>query len=170
MKLFPKLLITALVLAVLAPFTVLKGKDGRPLMSLGNLKMPELSIPDMPEVLPAGKPGATAAKDASGNDLVYKWTDAEGNLHFSNTPPGDGSEYSVKGYDPQMNLIQSVKPKPEPVDNPAVAKADPQQPPQKIEIGSPYSPEKIGKLIEDAQNVQQLLNDRIKQQEALTGR
>jgi hypothetical protein len=170
MKLFVKLLIASLVIAVLLPFTLLKGKDGRPLMSLDAIKAPELSLPDMPD-LPDADLGKVLPKDGGRQDIVYKWKDAKGEWHFSSTPPPQGTEYSVKGYDPNTNLIQSVKPKAEeiapnkePEPNPQVSVKAPGK------IGNPYSPEKIENLFNDAKNVQNLLDERLKQQEALMGR
>ncbi len=159
MRFFIKILITLVVLAILLPFTLLKGKDGRPLMSLDKLKAPELSVPKLPK----GVTGESGKKD-----LIYRWTDREGVVHFTNTPPPEGVEYTVKGYDPNTNLIQSVEPLK--AEEPAARKpvqAARKTPSSLKEIGNPYSVEKVEKLMEDAQNVQKLLEDRLKKQEAL---
>ena len=158
MKLFVKLLITAIVLALLIPFTFLKGKDGKPLMSIDKLKAPDLAMPELP-----GRAGIT---DSSKKDIIYQWRDANGELNFTTSPPPEGIEYTAKGYDPNANLIQSIAVKHE---EPEKTPQDPQiQKP--VEMGNPYSPQNVEKLINDAQNVQTLLNDRMKQQEALMGR
>jgi hypothetical protein len=166
MKLFGKLLIAALVIAGLAPFTFLKGKDGRPLMSFDQLSMPELGIPDLPEGVDL--PGIDGA-EPDGRDIVYQWTDADGLIQFSTRPPPAGVEFSVKGYDPNTNLIQSVKPKEAPVAD-AARGLQPEQTPPDVEIGNPYSPENVRKLIDDATQVQEVINQRYQQQEALMGR
>ena len=158
MKLFVKLMIAAVVLAVLIPFTFLKGKDGKPLMSLDKLKAPELSMPKLADV--------EISKDSGRNDIIYQWRDAKGELHFSSSPPPEGIQYTSKGYDPNTNLIQSVQVKPEEPEKP-VAET---QIKKTVDIGNPYSPQNVEKLINDAQNVQNVLNDRLKQQEALIGR
>ncbi len=166
MKLFGKFLITALVLAMILPFTVLKGKDGRPLMSFSDLKMPKLSLPELPET-----PDLSNIKDKTpnismpGKDIVYKWRDKEGELHFTSTPPPKGIEYTVKGYDPNTNLIQSVEIKTEESEH--TAQTEDKNTKEPLDLSNPYSPEKVKKLIDDAQNVQKLLNDRLKKQEAL---
>jgi len=167
MKLFGKLLIAVLIIGILLPFTILKGKDGKPLMSIGNIKMPDFSMPDLPE-LPKSS-GASNSTSADGKDLVYKWTDSEGNIQFSTSPPPEGVEYTVKGYDPDTNLIQAVEvPKENSEDG--ADKADTKKPTTSTDgIGSVYSPEAIEKLFEDAKNVEKLLNERIKNQEAITG-
>jgi len=168
MRFFAKLLIAALVLAVLLPFTVIKGKDGRPLMNFSDLKMPDLGLPDLPEGV--DMPAVDLPAGDSGQDIVYKWRDAEGNLHFTSQPPPEGIEYETKGYDPQANLIQSVKPEPKQEKESASAEpSDTSQVNKNSDIGNPYSPEKVEKLYKDAQNVQKLLNERFKQQEAIIG-
>jgi len=164
MKFMIKLMVVGLIIAVLLPFTVLKGKDGKPLMSFSDLKAPDIKVPevDLPGALPASQP-----KDSmQGKDVVFQWRDAQGNLHFSSKPPRDGSEYSIKGYDPTQNLIQSVKPK---VEAPKVdsVQIKTELPESKADVGSAYSPEKVKQLMDDAKNVEQLLQQRMKQQEAL---
>ena len=163
MNLFVKFLIAALVIAVLLPFTILKGKDGRPLMSFDQLKAPDIALPKVPDS--ANLP--SVGDGSSRKDIVYLWRDEKGSLHFSSTPPPAGVEYTSKGYDPNTNLIQSVKIKekePEPVE------VVEQQVKKPSDIGSPYSPEKVEKLFDDAQKVQQVLEERLKQQEAMIGR
>ncbi len=160
MKLFGKLLIAALVLSVLLPFTILKGKDGRPLMSFSDIKAPSLSLPSMPDIVSDTKP-----KPVSGSgDIIYKWKDKQGVLHFSSSPPPEGTEFTSKGYDPNTNLIQSVKVITEPTER---LRPQQQQIQTSSDIGNPYSPAKVEKLIKDAQNIEKLLNDRLKRQEAL---
>ena len=156
MNLFGKLLIAALVLAVLLPFTIIKGKDGKPLMSFSDIKMPGIALPDAMK--------NTDINAASGNeDIIYKWKDEKGELHFSSSPPPTGIEYTAKGYDPNTNLIQSVK----------ILVEEPEQLEKEVQInkasdiGNPYSPGKVDKLIKDAQNIEKLLNDRLKKQQAL---
>jgi hypothetical protein len=166
MKLFVKLMFAALFIAILLPFTILKGKDGRPLMSFSDLKMPSISLPKIPD----SKPPASISKGMTGKDIIYQWRDAEGNLNFTTQQPPAGIEYSVKGYDPRTNLIQSVKIEEEP----EVSVTDSEQNDRvqvkgASDIGNPYSPEKVEKLFNDAKNVEKLLNDRMKQQEAMIG-
>ncbi len=159
MKLFGKLLITVLVIGMILPFTVLKGKDGKALLSFSDLKMPDLGVPSLPESIPL--------KVDDGNSIIYQWKDNDGNIQFTNSPPPAGVEYSEKGYDPNTNVIQSVK-LPE-------TESESTETEKKNEITAPdsitsvYSPEKINKLFDDAKNVEKLLNDRLKQQKAAIG-
>lgn len=163
MNLFVKLLIAAVVLAVLLPFTVLKGKDGRPLMSFSDIKAPDLNLPQIPgsDQLPSLGSG-----EKKKTDIIYQWRDEKGDLHFTNSPPPEGIEYTAKGYDPNANLIQSIDIK---HDEPDPKVATDTQIGAPAKIGNPYSPEKVEKLFNDARNVQKLLDERIKQQEAILG-
>ena len=166
MKLFGKLLIAALVLAVLLPFTFLKGPDGKPLMSIDKLSLPDLKMPDlkMPGIPDSVKNSGLNSKSGS-MDVIYKWKDENGELHFSSTPPPDGVEFTSKGYDPNTNLIQAVQPQ---VDEPEQVEAEEKAQIKKApDISNPYSPEKVDKLVKDAQNIEKLLNERLKKQEAL---
>ncbi len=134
------------------------------MMSFGDLKLPDFSVPDLPDM-----PNLTKQDDTSGAnlDLIYKWTDADGNLQFSNDPPPQGVEYTVKGYNPNTNIIQAVE---IPSEDLAIQKPEPENHVEsEDEIGNIYSPEKIKKLFEDAENIEKLLNDRVKKQEALVG-
>jgi len=164
MKLSVKLLIAALVLAVLLPFTVLKGKDGRPLLSFSDIKAPDLKMPEIPgtDQLPS-----MHSNEKKKTDIIYQWRDEKGELHFTNTPPPAGIEYTAKGYDPNANLIQSIEVKHQEPEAPVVADTQIEVP---AKIGNPYSPEKVEKLFNDAQKVQKLLDERMKQQEAILGR
>jgi len=166
MKLFGKFLIAALVLAFLLPFTLLKGKDGRPLMSFDEIRAPSLSLPDisLPELQNRGAEQETGGAIAKKN-VIYQWRDEKGELNFTTSAPPKGVDFSEKAYDPNMNLIQSVRLKSEPAEEIS-------EPPAKIkaaDIGNPYSPQKVEKLMEDAQNIEKLLNDRFKKQEAMLG-
>lgn len=162
MKLFAKLLLTLLVLAGILPFTILKGPDGRPLMSFSDLKLPGVSAPEIPASIENAIPDLPGIN--SGEDVIYRWRDKDGILQFTNTPPPEGVEYTAKGYDPNTNLIQSVElPKEEPEQDDKV------EPGQKknFELKSPYSPEAVEKLFDDAEKVQKLINDRYKKQEEI---
>jgi len=161
MKFFVKLMIAAVVLAVLLPFTFLKGKDGKPLMSFSDLKMPNLAMPEVPDALKDAQ-----RQKAGGKDVIYKWKDAKGVLHFTSKPPPAGIEYTSKGYDPNTNLIQSVKIEEE---KPIEPFADAPKIEKPSDLVNVYSPDKIEKLMKDAKNVQKLLNQRNQKLEAMMG-
>ena len=160
MKLFAKLMLALLVIAMLLPFTVLKDDSGKPLLSFSNLSLPDFSLPDFGKVEKLAPGGGLGA---SNEVLFYRWYDAEGNVQFSNEPPPAGIEYTVKGYDPEANVIQAVKPEATTDAPRPAAESDAEQ--ESGKIANPYSPESIEKLFEDAKNVEKLLNQRFEQQE-----
>lgn len=169
MKLFAKLIIALLVLALLLPFTYLKDDNGDSLMSFSDFHMPDFSLPgfSLPDIPGFSNSGnkASSDEDLAGKDLFYKWYDAEGNVQFTTELPPDGIEYTVKGFDPDTNVIQAVE-------IPAnKAEADDSKPDQKKKgpsesADNPYSPEKIKKLFEDTQNLEALLNQRAQDQDS----
>ena len=160
MKLFAKLMIALLVLALLLPFTYLKDDDGDSLMSFS-----DFSLPDMPRFSGSGN-NVSSDEDLAGKDLFYKWYDAEGNVQFTTEPPADGIEYTVKGYDPDANVIQAVK---IPVKEVQEDDSNPDQDKKGLteSAENPYSPEKIKKLFEDTKNIEALLNQRIQDQDSV---
>lgn len=91
------------------------------------------------------------------NDQVYKWTDENGVVHYSSDAP-TAQEAKIIEVDPNTNLIQgleSVKKVPE---DPPATEAQRKQP-----QGNVYHPATIHKLIDDAKNVQNTLNERYQQ-------
>ena len=165
MKLFAKLMLAALVIALLLPFTILKDEAGNTLMNFSDLSLPDFSMPDLPKLPDASK--ITSSVDGlNGKDIFYKWYDAEGNVQFTTEPPPDGIEYTLKGFDPDANVIQAVE-------VPAgKSGADEDQPggdktASPENIGNPYSKESIEKLFEDTKNIEKLLKQRLKDQESI---
>jgi len=161
MKLLAKLFLATLVIAMLLPFTILKNKSGDTLLKFSDFKLPDFSLPDVPD---AG--AITPSFDGlDGKDIFYKWYDADGNVQFTTEPPPEDIEYTTKGYDPNTNVIQALKtPKQEAV-------PDPQPSKQKKtdgldEAATPYSKESIKKLFEDAKNIENMLNQRIQNQKS----
>ena len=45
------------------------------------------------------------------NPVLYKWRDAKGGLHVTDTPPAD-RPYETLKYDPNTNVVPSVVPPP----------------------------------------------------------
>lgn len=168
MKLFAKLMIAVLFIGMLLPFTILKGPDGETLMSLSDIAMPDFSMPEMPEFSRAFKgsePVPGDDSDLGGKDLFYQWYDDQGNVQFTTEPPAQGIEYTIKSFDPDTNLIQAVKAPPEQgaADEPDTGE---RQSAKSDDIGNPYSGDSIKKLLDDARNVEKLINQRYKDQES----
>ena len=167
MKLFLKVMLALLVLALLLPFAVLKNERGEPLMSLSNLKLPgfslpDVSLPEMPGVSAGSAPVEADDSDLSGKDVFYKWHDGDGNLHFTTEPPPEGVAYTLKGFDPDTNVIEAVDPEPVAAETGADPAPQPQaQARDPGDIGNPYSKESIEKLFDDAKNIEKMLNERL---------
>jgi hypothetical protein len=162
MKLFAKTMIAALFIAMLLPFTILKDDSGNTLMSFSEISLPDFSMPDLPKISDA-KTTAPLDEDLSGKDIFYKWYDSDGNIQFTSEPPPDGIQYTLKGFDPDTNVIQAVNvpPKESATDEstPTQEKSgDPE------EIGNPYSQDSIKKLFEDTKNIEKLLKQRLQDQ------
>nr|WP_306663329.1 DUF4124 domain-containing protein [Saccharophagus degradans] len=98
---------------------------------------------------------------AEGKTTAYKWTDANGVVHYSSEPPPNPADAAVKmEVDPNVNLIQGIK------EEPTIAgEADIPQGPDFS--GNIYSPEKVKKLVDDAKAVQQQMNERTKSLEGI---
>lgn len=165
MKLFAKLAIAVLVLAMLLPFTILKDENGNTLMSFSDLELPDFSLPSLPKA-----PKVDSITDSTGlidgQDTIYQWRDSEGYIQFTSELPPPGIEYQVRHFDPDANVIKSVKmpSRDAPAlntggDSEKTAEADEQD-------VNPYSEDGIKKLIEDARNVEKLLNQRFQSQES----
>ncbi len=114
MKIFLKLLMALVVLAVIAPF-YLKNQQGVPLMSFNDIKMPNLSTPAIPESMKSAVSGISSKIPSSNmigsapekNEIkVHKWRDRDGVWHFSNIDESrTGSNSTVILLDPGKNTF-----------------------------------------------------------------
>ena len=113
MKLFYKLLLFVLVAAIAAPF-VLRDRDGRPLMSIHDLRIPEIALPDTSRLkdvvrvtTDSVKTASDEAHDTTGTTThtrIYKWQDEEGGWHFSSSAPGERGVTEV-AVDTSVNVM-----------------------------------------------------------------
>jgi hypothetical protein len=119
----------------------------------------------MPDMLASDKLLSTNG-GGSREDVFYRWNDAKGNVHFTTEPPPDGIEYTSKGYNPDTNLVQSVKLPEEPVAAPWASVAAPASEDKSSaqDIGNPYNKDNVQKLFDDTNNIEQLLNQRFNNQ------
>jgi hypothetical protein len=167
MKLFAKLMIAVLFIAMLLPFTILKDNHGSTLMSFSDIGLPSISMPkfSMPVFFGSSNITPSSDDDLSGKDIFYKWYDSEGNIQFTTEPPADGVEYTLKGFDPNANVIQSVKipPRKSAADESTATQAIPRSPEDGV---NPYSGDHVKKMIEDTKNIEKLLSQRYKDQES----
>lgn len=121
MRIFLKLLMAVVVLAVIAPF-YLKDGQGVSLMSLNELKMPSLSMPKIPDSVQSVVTGvaATALPEAQTSETsqekvkIHKWKDEDGTWHFSsadNSKKGTKSEVVLITLDKKNRYTPVVPPK-----------------------------------------------------------
>ena len=99
--------------------------------------------------------------DAESNTTtVYKWQDADGEWHFSNTPPPQGIASQVQTYRTDTNVIQAPRQQQKPT---AVPPPENNAPPSEPDPGIPGlpSPAKAKKLLDDARAVQDLNDNRM---------
>ena len=91
---------------------------------------------------------------------VYKWQDADGEWHFSNTPPPQGVASQVQTYRADTNVIQAPRQQQKPI---AATPPQSSAPPTEPDPGIPGlpSPAKAKKLLDDARAVQDLHNNRL---------
>jgi hypothetical protein len=117
MKLVIKLILFVLIAAVLLPFTFLKGQDGKTLMDFSDIALPDASFFDFFGTNAPRIDGLKVLTNISEpirvSNQIYKWTDIDGNLQFSSSPPAEGIKFTVKDYDPNQNVIQAVSVEPE---------------------------------------------------------
>ena len=164
MKLVWKLMLAVLVISTLLPFTLLKDDTGSTLLSFSSFKWPDLRK----AAKNLFKADRSRGPGDEGADTIYQWVDAEGNMHFSNTPPLEGIEFRVKNFDPDLNVIQSVNTKTDEAE--VTVEGTPKKEMITTEdVGSPYSVDGIKKLFEDVHNVEKLLKQRLQKQEAALG-
>lgn len=137
-----KIVLLVVILAVLLviPF-FLKRPDGSPLMELP-------------------KPDTTISTEQT-RQTFYKWQDAKGHWHFGDEVP-DGVTAVPVSVDTAANIMQSVK-----APQPAATKTPKPAEPAAALPGLPMTvnPAEIPKLIEDAKNVQNLLDEHNRQLE-----
>jgi hypothetical protein len=73
------------------------------------LTAPELPRIKLPEVI---------TKTPSANQRFYKWTDSDGNVHYSDQPPEPGVQSETVTVNPNTNVLAPLdmpKPAPQPV-------------------------------------------------------
>ena len=125
MKLFIKLMLFVVVLAMAGPF-FMTGPDGRPLLTLqklgfpsvsqlkqmvsaarNNIKLPNSATENTTSSTAEASVSPTIAHAARGK-VFYKWQNDQGTWQFSNDPPPSPTTYQEIYTDPQANIIQSM--------------------------------------------------------------
>lgn len=147
MKIFVKLLILVGILACAAPF-FLSGPDGRPLMQMSDLSLPDLSFWD--DVKRESKQ-LMGDEEAAAGFKTYKWVDAEGITHYSdaNDPQRKGKVAAMKG----ISVVPLYKPTPRAINNTTT--------PSKNSVNLSANPlQNVSKLIDDTKQVKKIMEGR----------
>ncbi len=95
MKLFVKLLVLLLILAMAGPF-YMRGPDGQPLMRISDVTQKFKSW--MSSTKSNARPG--------GSVKLHKWQDENGQWHYSDAAPAQDSE--IITVNPDVNVIQAT--------------------------------------------------------------
>lgn len=94
MKLFTFKLVVVLLIALLAPM-IIPGPDGKPIMSIDDWIPRDLlssigrSLDSARTMLSGAMENASDVQEAVSGDSIYRWRDAQGVLHYSDTPVAD---------------------------------------------------------------------------------
>ena len=177
MKLFIKFCVFILVLALAGPFFI-KGPDGKPILTLDKLNLPSLS--DLKQTASSvGNKESSLFNHGNLNSrkqLFYKWRDEQGIWQFTSSPPPT-REFETLETDANANVIQSLS---QNSINSDLGRQN--ETPEKTETGnndtSPLDDlggpslttvpiKQIPKLINDAKQARQLLQDHTKTLEDL---
>jgi hypothetical protein len=156
MKLIVKFFCFLLVLG-LAGLFVLKKPDGSPWLSADELipNAQSLITDSMSLVNKAKKLTEKEIVNDNNNGAIYRWQDANGQWQYSDTAPSNQTVESINiSGNLNSDLAEKMTPPPE-----QIISSSPQE-----EASSPLpttiSPEKISTLMEDAKNIQKIMNDR----------
>ncbi len=145
----------------LAGLFVLKQPDGTPWLSLNDFA-PDLSkvATSVEGLINTLTPDTSSTNsDADTQNGIYRWKDANGQWQFSDTAPS-GLQAETVELSGELNrdLVEQYTP-PEPITRTNTAEPNPSNTNNSV-IPATLSPEKISELIKDANNVQQLMDDR----------
>lgn len=124
--------------------------------SMPKFKVPDVSMPDvkLPE-FGGGDEGEIAT--------VYKWVDENGVINYSQTKPEGVADLDTMEVDPNTNLVQGEPiPEPEPEAKPKEEKSATAALP---DMNLLPTPDRVQKVMQDAQNIQSQMNDRTRQLE-----
>ncbi len=170
-KVFYKLLLTLVILSLALPF-ILKRPDGQPLLSLAdigqdlsalgdNIKSTVLSSIETVKQIDDSN-DVNGEQDQPKTTTLYRWQDARGQWHFSNKPSETGQSFKIT----PNSSIQSPR-QAQPVSNDedtvTTAKSDQKSTEQNEDLPLPLSTKQAIKTLEDAKNIQKLMDNRSEQ-------
>ncbi len=155
MKLLINLTLLLLVIGGIIPFITL-GPGGDPLFKLSDLKVPEFQLPPFLDPKTVSKQFSDATK-SSKTKSIYKWYDANGQVHYTEAPPLTVTEAE------RLQLLSNTHFKIETKPNNQATMKIPKETGQSNAsrtIGELYSTEGVQHIMESTRNIQNLLNER----------
>ncbi len=150
-----KIMIVIVILACAGPFFI-NGPDGNPLMTLEDLK-PDITSPAdlLPDALTPDPAPAAPTR-------VYRWQDADGVWQFSNNP-ADAQGAEEMALDGNINTMEAFK-APE-----KKAQAGKPSAPSSIPGVATVSPGQAAELMNTVTNLQETIDARKSDMDAMTG-
>ncbi|MGH1470429.1 MAG: DUF4124 domain-containing protein [Cellvibrionaceae bacterium] len=175
MKLFIKFIIFILVLGLAGPF-IMKGPDGRPLMTLDEI-IPDFSsmkrkatgmINDVNNTV--GDLSGDGELSDFGKTQVYRWKDENGHWQFSDTPPPASQAAEKLLINPDVNIVQATElPKEQKEETPSEEETDADESSIGVPLPMTVSPVEARQLIDDAKGIGDLMQKRTEALNNITG-
>lgn len=167
LKILFKVIIAILIFVGLGYYSnyLMTGKT--PSIDINKLTTPDINISKFTDTF--SKKIETIKQDISPKETsLYKWKDAKGVIHYtSEKPSGDIQDLESIKLSSDTNIIPSVS-APAPINDSSERSSSHQQTQTTTEAPSNiYSPEGIKNLINEAKDVQNLMNEQFNQQENL---
>lgn len=147
----------------------IKKPDGTPWLSLNDLK-PDVSLTSVTETIEDMVPQQSVGGE-KGKVPVYRWKNEAGAWQFSDTPPNHAlAEQILVDTDLNRDLAEKIKIQTAKKNTEQESKTtfikDSGANDSSIPSVTTISPSKIGQLVNDAKNVQKMMDDRTKQLES----
>jgi len=151
------LTLTLLGAAIAFPF-FMKNQNGKPMFSMPEPKdlIPSAFTSDQ---TPTSLPSTSSQK-------FYKWQDKQGTWHYGDTPPKNDPNFSTIEVDSNTNVIKSF-PMPSKEDQPATLNAPKMTNQTDIPASNILSLDRAMNVLNDAQKVQGLMDNRNAQLDAM---
>ena len=171
MKLMFKLMLVVLVLVVASPF-ILPGKNGQPLFSFSDIKMPDFSSffgsqKSKVVVIPENSTIEKEITDKKNVTTVHKWMDEYGVWQFSDQNNSGGNSELLK-INSNINVVKSMEvAKPEDETAESNAASDTESSMADIPLPTTIPMKDIPKLINDTKELKKTLDQRYKDQTTL---
>jgi len=120
-------------------------------------------IPGMEALSDKAKGGVSSIENAvvEKDVTVYQWVDAQGVTHYGGTAPTGQGTYTKKEIHANTNVLNAHK-LPETEEAEEITKKS-----RVSRVGSVYSPEGVKKLMDDAEGIDELLENRVSEQEKI---